>query len=106
MDSEIKNEDSFGIPFYEYGQPFLGSFKGMRYRIERNPMEVVAYKPKDKRGEAAFKVTIWPEPFSFENTPDEKKESKEFSFDEVGKRQLTEWLNEQYRKDPKRWKKD
>lgn len=92
----IKNKDSYGISWYEHAQPYLGSHKGMRFRISRNPMEDVALKPEDQKGEAVFEIIIWPEPFCFEKTPEEKKTRAEFPFNEEGKIAMIEWLNEQY----------
>ena len=101
--SEIKNEDSFGVRYYEYAQPFYGSFNGMRYRIERNPMDFVALKPADKKGEAVFKATIWPEPFCFEKTGDDIKLVKEFPFTGEGKEEMTKWLNDMYKEKQEYW---
>lgn len=92
----IENKDSYGISWYEHGQPYLGSHRGMRFRLSRNPMEDVALAPPDKKGEAEFEAIIWPEPFCFEATPEEQKTTEKFPFDEAGKEQMVAWLNEQY----------
>lgn len=92
----IENKDSYGISWYEHGQPYLGSHRGMRFRLSRNPMDDVALAPPDKKGEAVFEAIIWPEPFCFEATPDEQKTTQTFPFDEEGKEQMIAWLNEQY----------
>ena len=39
---------------------------------------------------------IWPEPFSFASTPDEKKEQADFPFDKEGLQKAIQWLNEKY----------
>ena len=41
-------------------------------------------------------ATVWPEPFSYENTDDEKKLTKEFPFSEEGIVSGVEWLNGQH----------
>lgn len=92
----IENKDSYGISWYEHGQPYLGSHRGMRFRLARNPMDNVALVAPDKKGEAKFEAIIWPEPFCFEATPDEQKTTETFPFDEAGKEQMVAWLNEQY----------
>ena len=66
-------------------------------------MEDVSLAPADKKGEATFKITIWPEPYSFDNTPEEEKETNSFPFDEAGKEEMIKWLNEQYREQFDRW---
>jgi len=62
---------------------FTGSYQGMRYRLE-------------KQGEVLMAV-IWPEPYSFAATEDEKKHSRGFTFDSDGLAQAVVWLNEAYR---------
>lgn len=61
---------------------FTGSFKGMQYRLEKNGDEI--------------KATIFPGPYNFDNTPDEKKETAQFSFDDAGLDAAIAWLNSQY----------
>lgn len=100
---KIENKDSYGLSWYEHAQPYYGSHRGMRFRIAREPMEDVALKPADKKGEATFQIIIWPEPYSFDNTPDEDKQMAEFPFDEAGKEKMIEWLNEQYRDQYEKW---
>lgn len=62
---------------------FTGSYQGMRYLLE-------------KKGEA-LRAVIWPEPYSFAATEDEKKHSREFTFDSDGLLQAVGWLNEAHR---------
>lgn len=93
---KIQNKDSYGITYYEHGQPYLGSHRGMRFRLARNPMEDVALKPQDQKGAAVFEAVVWPEPFCYEVTPDEKKVTAAFPFSMEGKEQMIAWLNEQY----------
>lgn len=92
----IENKDSYGLTWYEHAQPYLGSHRGMRYRIARDPMEDVALKPADKKGDAEFEIIIWPEPYCFEDTAQEKKTTEKFPFTEEGKAAMISWLNEQY----------
>ncbi len=101
----IENKASYGISWYEHGIPYYGSHRGMRFRIARDPMEDVALKPPDKKGEALFQVIIWPEPYSFDATPEEQKTVETFPFDEAGKKQLVEWLNAQYAARYEDWEK-
>lgn len=92
----IENKDSYGISWYEHARPYLGSHRGMRFRIARDPMEDVSLTPPDKKGEAMFEIVIWPEPFSYDATDDSLKVMEHFPFDEAGKEQMIAWLNEQY----------
>ncbi|MCR5701014.1 MAG: hypothetical protein K6G76_02580 [Lachnospiraceae bacterium] len=101
--AKIENKDSYGLTWYEHAQPYLGSHRGMRFRIARDPMDDVSLKAEKDKGEANFVVIIWPEPYSFESTSDEEKETAEFPFTVEGKEAMIEWLNEQYVKQYDRW---
>ena len=61
---------------------FTGSFKGMRYRLS-------------KAGDG-MEVVIWPGPYNFIKTPENKKQRKEFPLTIEGKEEAVKWLNEQY----------
>ena len=66
---------------YEYGEAFFGSYKGMRYRLAREPLENVKFTPPDKRGPATLLATVWPEPYSYS---------------QEGLEKAVEWFNKQY----------
>lgn len=59
-----------------------GSYKGMRYRLAKVNDEI--------------EVIIWPEPFNFFTTSEDKKQKKMFSLNNEGKEEAVEWLNNQY----------
>ena len=61
----LKKGDLLNIGYYDYGQYFTGSLEGVRFRLGRDPLEKVNFTPKDKRGEAKLKLTVWPEPFDY-----------------------------------------
>ncbi len=96
---------------------FAGSSEGMRYRFAK-----IVYKDPDlelikkiEAGEADYPVDkktgekimnpvkerfmlgvwVWPEPFSFDSTPEDKKIFKELPFDEDGVMAGLDWINEQ-----------
>ncbi len=100
---KILNKDSYGLTWYEHAQPYLGSFRGMRYRIARDPMDDVFLTPADKKGEAEFEIIIWPEPYCFEETPEEQKTSARFPFTDEGKLEMIGWLNRQYEERIDEW---
>ena len=77
----IENSDILSLNYYNYKQPFSGSFRGMRYRIE-----------KDKE-ENSLKVSVWPEPFSYEKTDEKLIRKESFEFSEEGKESAVAWLN-------------
>ena len=63
-------------------EPLTGSIAGMRYRFVKNEDKLL--------------VAIWPEPFCFEKTAENKKQYQEFSFDLAGRLEAIQWLNAQY----------
>ena len=58
------------IPYLKKSR-FTGSYQGMRYMIQK--AEVVVEEAKDEepaKTKNVIRAVIWPEPFSFEATPD------------------------------------
>ena len=89
---------------------FTGSNEGMRYRLEKKEVKVTS-DSGEERTDKLLLCTIWPEPFNFHTTPDEEKESKEFSFDRDGVEDAVAWMNdrlfaehERFSKAPANWK--
>jgi len=71
---------------------FTGSCGGMCFKVES----------KDKN--SALLATIWPGPYSSDNTPDEKKQYAEFPFSPEGVEKVQAWLEEQYQAQSALWK--
>ena len=90
----ISKEDILSLNYYTYGQAFTGSEKGMRYRV------VIQKEEKDEEGnvtkEKGLVAAVWPEPFSYDQTPESQIETKVFAFTEEGREALVNWLNEKY----------
>ncbi|SFG07315.1 hypothetical protein [Oribacterium sp. WCC10] len=110
----IEKTDIMHIGFLKK-ESYTGSSEGMRYRMSK----IVYHDPdtellkKIEAGEADYPVDkktgeknmnptkdrftlgvwTWPEPFSFEKTPEEKKHFKELDFTEDGVTEGLEWLN-------------
>lgn len=80
--------------FYNKKAVLKSSFRGMRYQVEQ-----VAISDTEK----VLRATVWPEPFSYEKTEEEKKTPKEFSYDEEGLDQAYDWLCEEYEKRMEEW---
>lgn len=88
----INKEGFVSINFLKK-EKFAGSMQGMRYRLS-------------KAGEAPdlkIEVVIWPEPFAYTSTPEEKKKKTEFEFSVNGIEQSVDWLNEQYESQIELW---
>lgn len=74
-------------------EPFSGSHNGMRYLLSGD----------DGKNSTTFTVYIYPEPWCFEQTPEEEKESATFPLSEEGMDEAVAWLNERYESEKRRW---
>lgn len=72
-------------------EPFSGGHCGMRY-----------YFRADESKET-FSVFIYPEPWSFEQTPEEEKQSTSFPMSEEGMDSAIAWLFEMYETQKETW---
>jgi hypothetical protein len=79
--------------FYNKKAVLKASFGGMRYQIEQQAEEEEKY----------LLVTIWPEPFCFEKTPEENKQRQQFDYSEDGLDTAYQWLCSQYEEQKERW---
>lgn len=75
---------------------FCGSERGMRFRLAKVSSE--------EKGEE-LEAVIWPEPFNYATTAEEKKERKQFPFTKDGIEQAVAWMNQKHDGEPERWKK-
>ena len=101
----IEKNIFFNFNHYEYGEAFFGSYKGMRYRLAREPLENVHFTPVDKRDPATMMATVWPEPYSYGATDESLKTSANFDDSEEGYEKAIEWINEQYDDNVSKWTK-
>ena len=85
----INRNDLFHLSFYKKTH-FTGSFQGMRYFITK------AKESVDEDASDVLRAIVYPEPYNFENTPDEDKTCADFPFTEEGLDSACDWLNEQY----------
>ena len=88
----IHREDILSMEYLKKTE-YTGSHKGMRYRLEK----------ASEGEETKLKVTVWPEPFNYFKTPEEKKKRAYFSFDEDGVVDAVGWMNDRLFEDKKIW---
>ncbi len=88
----IKRDDILSMEFLKKTE-FTGSCQGMRYRLEGVSRE------EGKR----LLATVWPEPYNYVTTPEEKKQRSEFSFDEDGVTDAVAWMNDRLFEDGEQW---
>lgn len=92
---KIEPHELYSINFYEYGEAYLGSCSGVRYRLAREPLKNVHYTPPDQRDPAVLLATVWPEPYAYGTADPESMKSKEFEFSEKGLSEAALWLDSQ-----------
>lgn len=68
---------------------FTGSYRGMRYAL---------HKKEQEEGETVLEAVVWPEPYNYDTTAEEKKHRESFAFSQAGLTQAVAWLNEQYKR--------
>ena len=81
--------------FYKKNAVLKAGFEGMRYQVKGIDGE--------EEGQKKLCATVWPEPFSFEKTPEDYKKQKEFSFDESGLDEAYEWVCQCFENDKDYW---
>ena len=90
----IQREDILSMEYLKKTE-YTGCHQGMRYRLEGVSGE------EGKK----LKVTVWPEPFNFLKTPEEKKQSAVFEFAEAGVVEAVAWMNERLVQDREKWER-
>lgn len=81
--------------FYSRKAVLKASYQGMRYQVER-------YQESEE-AEVVLRVTVWPEPFSFEKTAQDEKTVRDFAYEEEGLDEAYEWLCNIYEEQRERW---
>lgn len=81
--------------FYNKKAVLKASFEGMRYQVEQ-------YQA-DEESDKVLRATVWPEPFCYEKTSDDKKTVKEFVYSEEGLDQVYDWLCQVYDERQEEW---
>ena len=81
----IQRDDILSMEYLKKTE-FTGCHQGMRYRLEQTQA------PEDPEGGKKLMVTVWPEPFNYFKTPEEKKKRAYFSFDEDGVVDAVGWM--------------
>lgn len=86
-------DDALNLNYYKKAS-FTGWMNGMRFLIRREAPD---------EGEAIFHAWVWPGPYIFDLTPEERKMDFTASFSLDGKRETVDWINEQYESHPELW---
>lgn len=78
---------------YEYGEAFYGSYRSVCYRIGLEPLKNIHWTPIEQREPHVLRAYIWKGPFAFDETPDERKEFRDFSYTEEGLLEAIDWID-------------
>lgn len=81
---QIKDTDIYQLKYFTYKKPFTGSMEKMRYHIIR----------KEDEEEVFLEAAVYPQPYCWEETPEEQKQRQNFEFSEDGRTAMIEWLNQ------------
>lgn len=87
------DREKFHIFNYIKKEEYTASMDGMRYML----------KKKDTENGVRLEAVIWPEPYCYAKTEEEKKKRKEFDFTFDGVMEAADWLNGQYAEDKPLW---
>jgi len=88
----VIREELLALDFYK-SRPFKGSDTGIRYMVKKDRIKSSEESGEEKDVLVAY---IWPEPFCFEATSEELKQSQDFPFSEEGLCQAIAWINENH----------
>ena len=84
----LKRMQLFPLNFYKKAK-FNGSMGKMNFRLGKEEKE-----SEDGEKETILLGTVWEGRYNYDNTPEEKKETKEFAFAEEGICEALDWFNE------------
>ncbi|MDE6566930.1 MAG: hypothetical protein K2K70_04240 [Lachnospiraceae bacterium] len=83
--------------FYRKKAVLNASYQGMRYQIRRKTWM------EGEQEQNCLLATVWPEPYCYDKTPEEKRETKEFPYEEESLDQIHVWLCERYESNQEYW---
>lgn len=86
------DKERFHVFNYVKKEEYCASMEGMRYMLKKKETET-----EDGEKKTVLEVIIWPEPYCYAKTEEEKKQRKDFSFSAQGVEEAADWLNEQYK---------
>ncbi len=79
-------KEKFHVLNYVKKEEYTASMDGMRYMLRK----------KETEQGACLEAIIWPEPYCYAKTEEDKKQRREFPFSAEGVMEAADWLNEQY----------
>lgn len=92
----LSTDDLLNLEYYKK-DTFSGWINGMRFLVKKESQEDTG---------DSFHAWLWPGPFIFDLTEDEKKIDFTAPFTEEGKAQVVDWINEQYKTRGDLWNRE
>jgi len=80
------DKENFHVLNYIKKEEYIASMDGMRYML----------KKKDGEDGPKLEAVIWPEPYCYAKTQEDKKTRAEFALTSEGVAEAADWLNAQY----------
>ncbi len=90
----LSYDDALNMNYYKKTS-FSGWMGGMRFILKKETVE--------ETEETIFHAWVWPGPYIFSVTAEDKKTDATFTFDEEGRKAAVDWINEQYESRIKEW---
>jgi len=81
----------------------LNYYKKTTYTGWMNPLRFLIKMEKPDEGDPIFHAWVWPGPYIFDLTKEELKLDKTAPFTEDGKKEIVDWINEQYTLHKNEW---
>ena len=95
VDTMLSYDEALNLNYYK-----KTSFTGWM-----NPLRFLIKMEKQEDGNAIFHAWVWPGPYIFDKTDDNLKIDHTTPFNEEGKRQIVDWINQQYQTYKDVWSK-
>ena len=83
----------------------LNYYKKTSFTGWMNPLRFLIKQEKPEEGEPFFHAWVWPGPYIFSLTDDTLKLEHTAPFTEDGKKEIVDWINEQYETHKDVWSK-
>jgi hypothetical protein len=89
----VEYKDVLNLGYYEYGEAFTGSYKGLRYRIAVEPQKNYRWIPPEKREEHTLRLFTWFGENAFDKTPEDMIDIKDYEYSEEGLKSIVDDIN-------------
>lgn len=89
----IERKRILSLGYYDRAASFTGSDKNKNFKVEKIMIEQLEDGNTEPTKIKMLQATVWPGPFCFDKTDDDKKISQTAAFSEDGLIDLVNWMN-------------